>query len=50
MIDADWLSLNPVLDTSVLSYSLDPAEMSLSWRLQTFAAAPGIVEMYVPQH
>ncbi len=32
-----------------LSYSLDPAEMSLAWRLQTLAAAHGI-EMYVPQH
>jgi nucleoside 2-deoxyribosyltransferase len=32
-----------------LSHSLDPAEMSLAWRLQTLAAAHGI-EMYVPQH
>jgi hypothetical protein len=32
-----------------LSYSLDPAEMALAWRLQTLAAAYGI-EMYVPQH
>ena len=32
-----------------LSYSLDPAEMTLAWRLQTLAAAHGI-EMYVPQH
>ena len=32
-----------------LSYSLDPAEMALAWRLQTLAAAHGI-EMYVPQH
>jgi TIR domain len=31
-----------------LSYSLDPAEMALAWRLQTLAAAHGI-EMYVPQ-
>jgi nucleoside 2-deoxyribosyltransferase len=30
-----------------LSYSLDPAEMALAWRLQTLAAAHGI-EMYVP--
>jgi len=29
-----------------LSYSLDPAEMALAWRLQTLAAAHGI-EMYV---
>jgi hypothetical protein len=32
-----------------LSYSLDPAEMALAWRLQTLAAAHGI-EMYVPHH
>jgi hypothetical protein len=32
-----------------LSYSLDDAEMTLAWRLQTLAAAHGI-EMYVPQH
>jgi len=32
-----------------LSYSLDPAELALAWRLQTLAAAHGI-EMYVPQH
>ena len=32
-----------------LSYSLDPAEMALAWRLQTLSAAHGI-EMYVPQH
>jgi hypothetical protein len=32
-----------------LSYSLDPTEMALAWRLQTLAAAHGI-EMYVPQH
>jgi TIR domain len=32
-----------------LSYSLDPAEMALAWRLQTLAAAHSI-EMYVPQH
>ena len=32
-----------------LSYSLDPAEVTLAWRLQTLAAAHGI-EMYVPQH
>jgi len=32
-----------------LSYSLDPDEMALAWRLQTLAAAHGI-EMYVPQH
>ena len=32
-----------------LSYSLDPAEMALAWRLQTLAAAHGI-EMFVPQH
>jgi hypothetical protein len=32
-----------------LSYSLDPAEITLAWRLQTLAAAHGI-EMYVPQH
>jgi hypothetical protein len=32
-----------------LSYSLDPTEMTLAWRLQTLAAAHGI-EMYVPQH
>jgi TIR domain len=31
-----------------LSYSLDPAQMALAWRLQTLAAAHGI-EMYVPQ-
>jgi hypothetical protein len=30
-----------------LSYSLDPAEQALAWRLQTLAAAHG-VEMYVP--
>lgn len=30
-----------------LSYSLDPAEQALAWRLQTLAAAHGI-EMYVP--
>ena len=30
-----------------LSYSLDPAEHALAWRLQTLAAAHGI-EMYVP--
>jgi hypothetical protein len=32
-----------------LSYSLDPTEMALAWRLQTLAAAHGI-EMYVPDH
>ena len=32
-----------------LSYSLDPAEIALAWRLQTLAAAHGI-ETYVPQH
>lgn len=32
-----------------LSYSLDPAEQALAWRLQTLAAAHG-VEMYVPAH
>jgi hypothetical protein len=32
-----------------LSYSLDPTEMALAWRLQTLAVAHGI-EMYVPQH
>ncbi|HEX4594667.1 MAG TPA: toll/interleukin-1 receptor domain-containing protein [Bryobacteraceae bacterium] len=32
-----------------LSYSLDPTEMALAWRLQTLAAAHGI-EMFVPQH
>ena len=32
-----------------LSHSLDPAEVTLAWRLQTLAAAHGI-EMYVPQH
>jgi hypothetical protein len=32
-----------------LSYSLDPTEMALAWRLQTLAAAHGI-EMYVPQN
>jgi TIR domain-containing protein len=32
-----------------LSYSLDPAEQALAWRLQTLAAAHGI-EMYVPAH
>jgi hypothetical protein len=32
-----------------LSYSLDPAETALAWRLQTLAAAHGI-EMYVPHH
>jgi hypothetical protein len=32
-----------------LSYSLDPAEMALAWRLQTLAAAHGI-EMTVPDH
>ncbi len=31
-----------------LSYSLDPSEQALAWRLQTLAAAHGI-EMYVPQ-
>jgi hypothetical protein len=31
-----------------LSYSLDPTEMALAWRLQTLAAAHGI-EMYVPR-
>lgn len=31
-----------------LSYSLDPTELALAWRLQTLAAAHGI-EMYVPQ-
>ncbi|MCC6364989.1 MAG: hypothetical protein IT165_15840 [Bryobacterales bacterium] len=31
-----------------LSYSLDPADMALVWRLQTLSAAHGI-EMYVPQ-
>lgn len=31
-----------------LSYSLDPTEMALAWRLQTLAAAHGI-EMFVPQ-
>ena len=31
-----------------LSYSLDPTETALAWRLQTLAAAHGI-EMYVPQ-
>ncbi len=31
-----------------LSYSLDPTEQALAWRLQTLAAAHGI-EMYVPQ-
>jgi hypothetical protein len=31
-----------------LSYSLDPAEQALAWRLQTLAAAHGI-EMYVPR-
>lgn len=30
-----------------LSYSLDPAEQTLAWRLQTLAAAHGI-EVYVP--
>ena len=30
-----------------LSYSFDPAEQALAWRLQTLAAANGI-EMYVP--
>jgi hypothetical protein len=32
-----------------LSYSLDPSEQALAWRLQTLAAAHGI-EMYVPQY
>ena len=32
-----------------LSYSLDPSEIALAWRLQTLAAAHGI-EMFVPQH
>lgn len=32
-----------------LSYSLDPREMTLAWRLQTLAAAHGI-EMYVPNY
>jgi TIR domain len=32
-----------------LSYSLDPADVALAWRLQTLAAAHGI-EMFVPQH
>ncbi|HMD47732.1 MAG TPA: toll/interleukin-1 receptor domain-containing protein [Bryobacteraceae bacterium] len=32
-----------------LSYSLDPAEMALAWRLQTLAVSHGI-EMYVPAH
>lgn len=32
-----------------LSYSLDPAELTLAWRLQTLAAAHGI-EMYVPNY
>jgi nucleoside 2-deoxyribosyltransferase len=31
-----------------LSYSLDPSEESLAWRLQTLAASHG-VEMYVPR-
>jgi hypothetical protein len=31
-----------------LSYSLDPAEHALAWRLQTLAAAYGL-EMYVPE-
>lgn len=31
-----------------MSYSLDPAEQALAWRLQTLAAAHG-VEMYVPR-
>jgi hypothetical protein len=31
-----------------LTYSLDPSEQALAWRLQTLAAAYGI-EMYVPQ-
>lgn len=31
-----------------LSYSLDPGEESLAWRLQTLAASHG-VEMYVPR-
>ncbi len=31
-----------------LSYSLDPSEQALAWRLQTLATAHGI-EMYVPQ-
>lgn len=31
-----------------LTYSLDPSEQALAWRLQTLAAAHGI-EMYVPQ-
>ncbi|PYT29344.1 MAG: hypothetical protein DMG57_12005 [Acidobacteria bacterium] len=32
-----------------LSYSLNPAEQALAWRLQTLAAAHGI-EMYVPNY
>lgn len=32
-----------------LSYSLDPTEQALAWRLQTLAAAHGI-EMFVPAH
>ncbi len=32
-----------------LSYSLDPAEQALAWRLQTLATAHGI-EMFVPRH
>jgi nucleoside 2-deoxyribosyltransferase len=32
-----------------LSYSLDPSDQALAWRLQTLAAAHGI-EMYVPQY
>jgi hypothetical protein len=32
-----------------LSYSLEPGEQALAWRLQTLAAAHGI-EMYVPAH
>ena len=31
-----------------LTYSLDPSEEALAWRLQTLAAAHG-VEMYVPR-
>jgi len=33
----------------LLSYSLDPAEVTSAWRFETPAAAHGI-EMYVPQH
>ena len=32
-----------------MSYSLDPSEQALAWRLQTLATAHGI-EMYVPTH